>query len=1358
MKKEIKNISFKNGIVENYKQDYFTQQEQLEYMLTSVLYMENYNPNIEYHSLILRPGLDPLLNADGFLLTDNYSNYKGNSFSDVLFTYNHLKALLVQHYARMNYVDSETNYNKLDALFLSYKLDQNDLPPYHQYGNNMWVTNINFNAVNPALTPASEQWQLSYNPTTSASRNTSFVPLGKFRDMVRNGSRFLFVTEPTDDLYGNTNLNNITTRSKRLYFPVYTFEQVKDPRKRFIKAYKEKTYDYLNGLKPSRYDSNGNEIPYPDNSLGDLDDAFWQQVALRKFRIKYPAPIFKDSDAITTSIKSQKTLTKNLSHIKRLILEKDPAYDMLQLEPAFKEAWYDYMFKGYSQGDTKFPLDVQERIILPTYFTKTGEDTSIPRIELLVWEQPLLWDTQNSYSGSTVNLSFLNLKTTKKMGYSLFGNDCQDTWSRLPMIDQEYKVSNKSTVPNRSYKNPYLDTFLKPNHHELNSFLRNNTNTTWKDTSLTLNNETYKFWQIGNSYRSVDSSVAKSVYHAARFVAHDYIKVELPRAWMSGDEIPFLVTTTLNGQEVVLLKETYVVGRDIKNDLVVNRTIGATNSLGEGTNYNVSHVLFDHLDDTNPSRDEATDVNDTDAVWYNVNYLVDTTRTRSQYANSIELTKVNGTQENEIGIAPIDSLTLYDNYGDGNTAVPGRFTTDLSGYHNTIQFTIRLNKEALAILLAQGSSNIKVYASRPNNDEKLFDKVGSSSLTDAPPIYAKPLITENSDDRIIEGTKYGLLKTFLIEGPSDIIQDYTNVKRSNYRTNAWRLDKDLNNKEWIYAVPVNEGDRVAGLSSLIAQNALNLPSFEFESVTDLNTNSANNEFAQPYYNNFTPDFFLWDYPSDTESYIIGDSGQYWEGTGARCITSVKGRTFIGGTFDKDFTEEQGLVRWSSLNNGSHITDLFVEEASIQVGHLPITALLEYREQLWVFNKDNYYRIMLNEIGNVNSWEFVDSKFGQGTYSPKTLTKTPYGVCFASEGGIYLSDGTNPINLVDNPEQVLSIKSLYQHLMLGNTYQYSQINNPGEVFIEPGKDYNIYAELYYESEPDELILVTPIKKESDGTFEYDETYYNLENHLSNTHWYKLIYSFANKNWRTEVGNYYVNPETLAAAENGNDITYGEYGRMWEDDRVARTRIKFQESGAFDPTRIVSDNNAMFTTIHSPNINMDWDNILNLEKNKITQYIYGRLSTHEIGNGEDDHILNKAILECTPKENATDNSVNWLQYTYGNQVGQQLDPVFTYELRNRTFVNQTRVFNNVDLINLNMNAKGGANPFRSILTTPTNDTVNYTIDASETEVGRESLNMIAPMDKFRRTRFSLLSKVIAKVRSITVSYKVFNRRNY
>lgn len=1431
MKKEIKNISFQNGIVENFKQDYFTQQEQFEYALTSALYLENYNPNIEYHSLVIRPGLNILKSYNDDHNLFNGVPFNNSGIHNTKNTFNNNKWLEIQHYMRMNYTDSKTPYNKLDALFLSYYIETTHLPEYHKrITSDPMVTAINFHAVDvgdyllwqPNVSYSTgvirsyeainyiciqdhtssdtfsnaywdiytdvENWQLSYD----ATNKQGFLSLGKFRDAVRNGSSFLYVTEPMNRKDPETPIDPLdpTPPSELgwLYFPVYVFQQIKDPRTIFRKALKEKTYDYLNGL-----------------TFKELDDEFWKKVALRQFRTKYPSGAFFDTSIIKTSIRYQKTLRTDESHIKQVI--KD------EVNGAVGDGSW---FTGIDWDEAAFVISEEKRLLadqqiydiglnvtpnesfLASDSFNTVNDThlDIPRIELLVWEQPLLFRTS-----VPVDLGFISEE--KRMAYTFNPSHSKNTWSVKAM--QQRKKTDDKIYNNLYYKFPYVETFLKPNHNTVTNALRYLT--TWEDVTLVLNNETYKFWSIG---KAIEGS---RTYHlAARFVAHDYIKVDIPRCWMSGDKIPFLVTANLNGQEVVLLKETYSVGQNFINDLALMRKAEGTVNIGTNIhifNNQLSHNINDQYLNTDTLDNITDDIEKAPRYTSNIfrNYLKNIDpRFASMYDNADKLQKVNGTLENNVGVAPVDSMTLYDRYND-----PSEFagylnnyhTTDLSGLHNTIQFTIRLNKDALAILLAQGCSDIKVYASRPNNDEKLFDKVGSSSLIDSPDIYAKPLIDSNSDDKIIEGNKYGLLKTFVMSGKSDIIEDYYDVKTSNKRTNAWRQEGD---SDWIYAIPVDEGTRKAGLRKEITDNVesdagdLYIPELQFKSV-DHNETDPNVK----YYNNYTPDFFLWDYPSDSPSYIISNSGQYYKGTGARCITSVKGRTFIGGCFDKDYIEEQAIVRYSSINNGANIVDLFAEEEKIQIGHLPITSLVEYREQLWVFNLNNYYRIALNEIANPASWEFLDSKFGQGTFSPKTVCKTPYGVCFSAFGGIYLSDGTNPVNLVDNPQQVLAIKSLYQHLMLGNTYEYSHIFEPGSIFIEEGDDYNRYAELFYSEEKDELILTTPIKKEIDdiefSLDEDDRDHYNDDSHLQSTHWLKLIYSFSNKNWRTESGEYYYEDEPPL----NKAITYAENGRMWEQDRVARPTINVDNTLDKD-----SRNTNNIVAIYKEDVEKDQDLIQGslIANNK---NIWGKVLTHEIGDGENDAMLNKAIVECSPKEVSSVPELDWRQLVYNSSTTAR-DPYFAYELRNRTWHNQSVKFNEIDLISGNLTAKGGQNIFMSRMTTPANDNdANYTIDGTanlvptgawvtgtayvllntvihngrsyvcisahtsgtfatdlasnlwtlttnEQMVARESLNLIAPMSKFRRTRFTLVSKIIAKVRTIMISYKVFNRRNY
>jgi hypothetical protein len=1367
---------------------------QLMYPLISALYLENYNPNIEYHSLVLRPGLDMLYNYNKNFILNTSGNVYGKDLSGHN-NYENTKHLMVQHYARLNYVDAETDFNVLDAIFSSYRMRQDILPSYHQDNNGvpLFITTLRYHAVNPKFN--NEEWLNSYEKNTLTDVESQFLSLGKFRDVVRYGSSFLYVTEPIDKFIKND--DNKVISKKRLYFPVYTFVQNPDPKKKFLKALSDNTYDFLNGL-----DTN------------DLDDDFWDSIYLRKFNVKVPSAAFLNNpEILDVSIQNIKTNIPDVS------LWKDYNYRNLNLtididsptgpNQSFK---YDYGWKHEHSkiyGSTLASTRIN-RVLTYQRFNDTL--TAKPKIELLFWEQPLLWlgfdkvamteiedDTNDDFTrinilaGKTDSIygspqTEPESKFAKICGYSYSNHFQRGTWSLRSSVHSQYRSEawkeTSGSIVNRFYKFAYIESMFKPNSPVHNRYFNNVTD--WKDEVITINNQSYKYWgvakaNVGNGILGpvgklttdlgaffgssaakrmkfwsdfVERNKGKEINVASRNVIHDYISVELPRCWLSGDKIPLLLTTTLNGKETILLKDVFEISKDTSNDFVVGRSVINNNN----------PTLLSH---------NKSDFEDNDLFG---RYLKYTTTGNVNFINSVMLANYNGLIEGKRLIAPTESLTLVAPYRDNkigqNTITPNNdYTSDLSGWHNTIQFTIRLNKEALTLLLSNGATNIKLYASRPDNTKKLFDKIGTLSITDCPPIYLKPLINDNSDDKIIEGNKYGLVKTFLLEGKSDIIEDYTNVKRSNYAINSWALEDD-----WIYAVPLSENNlqTMHQNSSGIRTFNSKLPKLQFSGFTKndiqretLDENGDVITTIDPSYKylyNYTPDFFLWDYPQDSPSFLLSNSGQYYEGTGARCITSIKGRTFIGGCYDKDYNEEQGIVRYSSMNAGVHIPDLFVDEEKIQIGHLPITALMEYREQLWVFNKDNYYRVALNEISNPVTWEFLDSKFGQGTFSPKTLTKTPYGVCFCAFGGIYLSDGTNPINLVDNPEQMLSVKSLYQYLLLGNTNEYAQINKIGNIHLEKNQNYNIFVELFYDSINDELVLTTPIEKEVDG-IEFDlndfydptndeELFNNSKipnNHFSNTHWIKLVYSFANKNWRVESGMLHNGVEAF-----GTSVTYAENGRMWENDRVLRNHIGLQND-MLEATNLVS-----LYTIYSFNFNLNKD-ILYGSIGNFYKYIIGKLITHNIGNGEQDNILSKVILECTPKETNdlwygfVDNPIqklNWLNANYTDTK----DPYLTYELRTRTFNNQTQKFVDKDLVELNMNAKGGLNPFQSIMQTPINNNLNYDMSSEETMVGRESLNLIAPMDKFRRTKFTLISKLIVKIRSLSVIYKEFTRRNF
>jgi hypothetical protein len=222
---------------------------------------------------------------------------------------------------------------------------------------------------------------------------------------------------------------------------------------------------------------------------------------------------------------------------------------------------------------------------------------------------------------------------------------------------------------------------------------------------------------------------------------------------------------------------------------------------------------------------------------------------------------------------------------------------------------------------------------------------------------------------------------------------------------------------------------------------------------------------------WTPDFYLWDYPTD-EPLILNYSGRIWDGVGARCCAVVKGRTFIGGCYDeKGMIEEQAIVRYSIVQGGVISPDLFAEEDILRVGHEPITALVEFREQLWVFNRTKNYRIQMRDIVNISSWEFLEAVV-QGAHHPKHIAVTPYGVVYANEAGVWLSDGADPQNIA------VPILGTYTYISSFKSITGSRLNHFAEVgnMVIPNinvdanqhisgngdKEINMYMECAYES--------------------------------------------------------------------------------------------------------------------------------------------------------------------------------------------------------------------------------------------------------------------------------------------------------
>jgi hypothetical protein len=251
---------------------------------------------------------------------------------------------------------------------------------------------------------------------------------------------------------------------------------------------------------------------------------------------------------------------------------------------------------------------------------------------------------------------------------------------------------------------------------------------------------------------------------------------------------------------------------------------------------------------------------------------------------------------------------------------------------------------------------------------------------------------------------------------------------------------------------------------------------------------------------WTPDFVIWDYPTETTLYL-NSSGKYWKGLGARLITVIKGRTFIGGCIGADGVEEQAIIRYSDVQGGAISPDIFSDERKIQVGHKPHTALLEFREQLWAFSRNQFYRINMQSITDETTWEFSDV-VEQGTFSNKSMIVVPYGVCFCNESGVWVSTGVSAENIG------ITVLPTYQSISTGATYIYTNLNEfAGTPFINE-QGINPYLEMSYDALADELIIYTPLFQAIPGGLDIPFDQYSAMVDFN------LIFSFKKQSWRVE----------------------------------------------------------------------------------------------------------------------------------------------------------------------------------------------------------------------------------------------------
>lgn len=398
---------------------------------------------------------------------------------------------------------------------------------------------------------------------------------------------------------------------------------------------------------------------------------------------------------------------------------------------------------------------------------------------------------------------------------------------------------------------------------------------------------------------------------------------------------------------------------------------------------------------------------------------------------------------------------------------------------NIISFALRVKKEWIDRFVDAGLQEVNVYIVECGDRSQLRSQGLYAYTKDVPDTYYSLPKKEFWDD---DPQNYRLLHSFKFRGEAKgfaDIDDFDTWQRfyngEPGTSSAWGLYEDR-----IISMPQNADG-------------------SFPTNDQLQAGTGPN----PLYT--TPEFVIWDYGTTGKTLTLNSNAEYWDGLTARCVAQVKGRVFIAGLTKTGGQEEQGIVRFSAVQSGVISLDVFNEADVIRLGGKPITALLEYREQLWIFTQDELHRVQMPVITDPATWEVLDKIDGQGVREPKLVTATPHGVVWANDAGLWISDGRMPQNIAD------PILGAYVTLMTGHPYPFqAQIQLP--VPAIRGTAYNQFASLEYTPLSDELHLSFPvaiITRMSNGIttiFAEDEGDINQE--------VRLVYSFPFQNWRSE----------------------------------------------------------------------------------------------------------------------------------------------------------------------------------------------------------------------------------------------------
>jgi len=524
---------------------------------------------------------------------------------------------------------------------------------------------------------------------------------------------------------------------------------------------------------------------------------------------------------------------------------------------------------------------------------------------------------------------------------------------------------------------------------------------------------------------------------ATALMLPNYKANETPRYWLRGEEIPYLITGVVDGIEIEFKRGVYTIPSSNEFVRFKHPALYIINyDKLQSYKYRLLHYIEENsMMSCNPN---SIMYAYHPFAWSNV---VPSTKALTVVGNArpphIMNTLNNKLKKN--GLHKLFSFEYeYEDNGDlkHKSTKLGQFTFyPMWQRFPFLCFTLILNYSSLEEAindLPSGLTQIKLYIAEASSNSIINRDIRGKEASVFEEGYAKHNIKNNRNG-------YRLVKTFTIKNTKgDTIDDYiynrmitadtactdTNswLRVQNY-TDAnvsWLSYDDINRQDTEQNSLLSKGyDYLRKKSFLMAIPYIDIieHNYEFKDITDVEKNY--NEYSVNLRNDtnvdlvfkkavkWTPDFYVWDYPQQTELAIDNLQGmgdQLWDGIGSKYVTTIKNAFVIIEGQDKEGNIETGRIRISLNQNGKFSHDIFRKWDYIDVCTEEITSFAVFKDNLILFTKNSIYLVVFQDITNSATWYVANKIDHPGALHEKNVAVSKDGVYFCNREGVYVTDG------------------------------------------------------------------------------------------------------------------------------------------------------------------------------------------------------------------------------------------------------------------------------------------------------------------------------------------------------------------